>query len=99
MGTYLLDQYSLLHFATDVIAYFLGVRLAPWFFAHAIFELSENTPIGITVINKYLWWFWPGGKPRPDSITNMIGDQISSVIGWIVASWLDQYGIKNKWYV
>lgn len=99
MGVYIIDQYSLLHFATGVVAYFLGFSFTSWFIGHALFEISENSNTGIYIINQYLLWFWPGGKPKADSLENIISDQIFSSIGWIVAQQLDQYGIKNNWYI
>ena len=43
-------------------------------------------------------FFWPGGKPRADSLTNIVGDTIGTVIGWLSAYLLDQIGNKYGWY-
>ena len=88
MGKLLLDQYSLLHFASGVVAYFVGIPGLEWFFAHLAFEVVENTDDGMRFINTKLKW-WPGGKPRADSVTNMVGDQLSTMVGWWAASSLD----------
>ena len=40
----LFDQYSLLHFATGVTAYFWGVGPWWWFFGHLAWEGFENHP-------------------------------------------------------
>ena len=97
MGEQLFDQFSLLHTATGIIAYFFGIDIKLWFILHIIFELLENTENGIFIINKYLK-FWPGGKPKSDSNINMIGDTISAIIGWYMAYYLDSLGTKLGWY-
>lgn len=89
MGKYFTDQYSLLHFSTGVVAYFIGIRLMIWITLHLLFELIENTQFGIYVINKYLT-FWPGGKPEADAFINsMLGDNFYAILGWLSASYLD----------
>ena len=97
MGTQLLDQYSLLHFAAGVVAYFWGVPAVYWVLSHVAFELSENTETGMRFINKNLTW-WPGGKPRKDSVINIVGDTVSALCGWYVAFWLDELGKLRGWY-
>ena len=57
----------------------------------------ENTPTGINFINKYIV-FWPGGKPKADSINNIIGDTLGALIGWLSAYYLDKIGNKYRWY-
>lgn len=97
MGNRLLDQYSLLHFASGVIAYFLGLEFKTWSILHIIFEIVENSPMGISFINNYLT-FWPGGKPESDAIVNQFGDTIAALLGWACAYWLDLLGKKYNWY-
>ena len=97
MGNQLLDQYSVLHFACGVIAYFWGVPAATWFFAHAAFEVAENTAAGMAFINKSLTW-WPGGKPRADDFMNIVGDNLSAMVGWWTAAKLDELGKSRGWY-
>jgi hypothetical protein len=97
MGLNLVDQYSLLHFATGIIFYFFGISLPGWAIIHVLFEAIENTSFGIDLINNYLT-FWPGGKPYPDSFINIIGDTIVGLLGWVIAYILDKYGEKYKWY-
>ena len=97
MGKLFLDQYSLLHFSSGVVAYFLGIGAFKWLIAHATFELAENTEVGMKFINEKLT-FWPGGKPRADTAMNIVGDNVSSMIGWFCASKLDEYGKKSGWY-
>ena len=41
---------------------------------------------------------WPGGKPRSDSIINMMGDTIFFIIGFMSAQVLDRYGNNMGWY-
>lgn len=89
MGLKFTDQYSLLHFATGVVAYFFRVSFHQWFIIHLLFELLENTQSGVNFIDTTLTW-WPGGKQQPDSIINSIGDQMYSLIGWGIAFYLEQ---------
>jgi len=98
MGNKLLDQYSLLHFASGIIAYFWGFELKTWIILHVIFEIVENTQMGIYVINKYIYKISPMNKNYPDSFTNMTGDVLSGVVGWLSAYHLDKLGEKYGWY-
>ena len=84
MGNGFIDKYSYLHFATGIISYFFDISFFNWFILHTIFEIIENTDIGIKFINRYLI-FWPGGKEKPDSFINNIGDTIFALVGWISA--------------
>lgn len=88
MGGTLLDQYSLLHFATGVVAYFWGISFMTNLVLHTLFELIENTALGMWVINNVVR-VWPGGKPHPDSTRNMLGDTAANIAGWLLAAWLD----------
>ena len=97
MGNQLLDQYSLLHYATGVMAYFWGVPPVPFFLAHVSFEFVENTTPGMDFINTYLT-YWPGGKPKADSLSNIVGDNLSAILGWLTASAIDKRGKNQKWY-
>lgn len=90
MGTAVFDQYSLLHVASGVVAYFWGVSFAVWMLAHVAFEAFENTPAGMAFINGFP--LWPGGKPAPDSFRNsMIGDNLCAAAGWALAYGLDTW--------
>ena len=51
----------------------------------------------MNIINKYIV-FWPGGKPKSDSIINIIGDTSGAIIGWLSAYCLDKTGNKYGWY-
>ena len=84
MGLQLFDQYTYLHFAVGIIAYFWNISLVDWFVLHSIFEFVENTQMGINIINKYIV-FWPRGKPKPDSIMNRLGDTSGAILGWVSA--------------
>ena len=88
MGNLIFDQYTLLHFAVGVVAYFFDINFLLWFIIHTIFEVVENTPYGINFINRYLF-FWPGGKPKADSIVNSVGDTLGAMLGWLCAKALD----------
>lgn len=97
MGDKLFDQFTYLHFATGIIAYFFGIKFYVWFILHFIFELVENSKFGMNIINKYMK-MWPGGKPKPDNIKNIIGDHIGTSLGWFTAYLLDNLGAKYGWY-
>ena len=96
MGNLLIDQYTYLHFASGIIAYFWNISLKNWVILHAFFEILENTKVGIKIINKL--YYWPGGKPYPDSLINILGDTIGATLGWLSAFYLDYLGNKYKWY-
>lgn len=83
MGVLFTDKYSLLHFASGIVAYYWNVSFVAWFIVHLIFELAENTETGMHYIRKVK--LWPGGKTHPDSWLNRAGDQFYSVLGWLVA--------------
>ena len=68
-----------------------------WIIIHSIFELLENTDIGVRTINQLIS-FWPGGKPYADGWMNQIGDTIGALLGWLSSYYLDQIGAENKWY-
>lgn len=97
MGNQLFDQYSLLHYASGVVAYFWGLQPVTWFLTHVGFEIAENTTVGMKFINKNLTW-WPGGKPRADSLTNIVGDNLSAAAGYWSGYYLDNMGKKEGWY-
>ena len=97
MGQLFLDQYSLIHFASGIIAYFWGIDMPKWLLAHIAFEIAENTPTGMKFINKTLT-FWPGGKPRQDALINILGDNVAAILGWILASKVDTAGKQKNWY-
>jgi hypothetical protein len=94
MGEYFFDQYSILHLASGIVAYFFNINLLLWLIIHILFEVIENTNKGIYIINNYLL-FWPGGKPKSDSIINSIGDTVFGIVGWYIAYLFDKY-YKNK---
>ena len=96
MGKYLFDQYTYLHFAVGVVVYYWGIKLTHWVILHMIFEILENTTIVMKLINKIK--IWPGGKPYSDSLTNIIGDNIGTIFGWLSAYYLDNLGSKYGYY-
>ena len=102
MGLGFADQYSILDFSVGSVAYFWNLNFITAIIIHTIFELTENTEIGMKLINKYFihpgYFSWPGGKNYADSHINMIGDTVFFAIGWIISAYLDVIGTKNKWY-
>jgi len=97
MGLKFFDQYSLLHFAVGIVAYFWGLSLMTTTILHIIFEIIENTKYGMNFINNTIT-FWPGGKPKADSMINSIGDTLFTSVGWLCAYYLDKIGNKYGWY-
>lgn len=53
--------------------------------------------MGMNFINNYIV-FWPGGKPKPDTIRNIIGDTFGTIIGWLSSYYLDKIGNKYGWH-
>ena len=85
MGKTLFDQYTYLHFAVGIVAYFWHMPLSIWFLVHTLFEFLENTTIGMSFINQYVT-IWPGGKHYSDSYSNNLGDTFAAIIGWLSAA-------------
>ena len=103
MGNQFMDQYSFLHFCVGAVAYYWQLSLRDAFILHFIFEITENTQFGMKIINKLFvrkgGFGWPGGKDRPDDVINILGDNVSFIVGWIVAQKLDKIGSLRGWYV
>ena len=53
MGNKFLDQYTYLHFATGIVAYFFGISIKNWIIIHILFEIIENTKFGMKMINMF----------------------------------------------
>ena len=103
MGYLFADQYSLLHFSVGSIAYFWNIPFAIALVVHFIFEMLENTKLGMRLINRYIihkgYFSWPGGKNKADKSLNILGDNFFFALGWIISAALDVLGIKYKWYI
>lgn len=97
MGIYLLDQYTLLHFAVGIICYFWNISLTHTILIHSLFEFIENTSLGMYFINNYIT-VWPGGKPYTDSFINNIGDTIGIIVGWCLAYYINIIGTRYNYY-
>lgn len=89
MGRRWFDQYSLLHLAVGIIAYFWSISLFMIIIIHILFEFIENTHFGMNLINTYFQHWWPGGKLYPDNLLNSITDTIFTGFGWLIAYNLD----------
>jgi hypothetical protein len=99
MGVNFVDQYSLLHLATGIIAYFFGLKIHNWFFLHLSFEIAENSLLGMKIINTYFKHIWPGGKYAKDTFVNSIlGDNFFAILGWVLAYVFDNYGSQYGLY-
>jgi len=90
MGLRVFDQYSLLHFAVGIIAYFWSVSLLLLIIIHIVFEYIENTQWGMKVINIYFIGWWPGGKTHSDNLINKTSDTVCSGLGWLFANYVDK---------
>jgi len=91
MGYRYFDKYTYLHFAVGIVIYFWNISLLNFVILHTIFEFLENTKMGMNIINKYIV-FWPGGKPKSDTIKNIVGDTFGAIFGWLSAYYLDKLG-------
>lgn len=91
MGRTWFDQYSLLHLAVGIVAYFWSISLFMTIVIHILFEIIENTHLGMNLINTYFKYWWPGGKSYPDSLLNNTTDTIFTGIGWLLAYKLDTF--------
>lgn len=102
MGKQFADQYSFLHFCVGSVAYYWNLSLRDAFILHLFFEIMENTPLGMKIINKFFvrnhGVGWPGGKDRADGLLNIVGDNIFFTAGWITARQLDLLGNRRGWY-
>jgi hypothetical protein len=83
MGINFTDKFSLLHFASGIIAQYWNISFLLWFVIHLIYEYLENTKQGMFLINNII--LWPGGKPSADTIINSAGDQFYALLGWLFA--------------
>ena len=90
MGYKLFDKYTYLHFAMGIVAYFWNISLPNWLILHTIFEIVENTQMGMNIINNYIV-LWPGGKQNSDSIINIAGDTLGATLGWLSAYYFSRY--------
>tara|TARA_B110000483_G_C18206952_1_gene548342 strand:- start:9687 stop:10004 length:318 start_codon:yes stop_codon:yes gene_type:complete len=97
MGKQIFDQFTYLHFASGIVAYFWNISILNWLILHSIFEFLENTKFGMNFINKYLF-VWPGGKSQVDALSNILGDTIGTLLGWLSAYYLDKIGNHYNWY-
>jgi hypothetical protein len=93
MGIYIIDQYSLLHFASGVIAYFWQISLKNTIIFNIVFEIVENSEHVVKFIHNN-FKFWPGEKHKGDTFMNSTSDIIFGVIGWLCSYYLDKY-VKN----
>lgn len=66
MGLLFADQYSILHFSVGSVLYFWNIHFIYAMILHTLFELIENTEIGMRFINKYFihpgYFSWPGER-------------------------------------
>lgn len=94
MGTKLFDQMSYIHFASGIVAYSFNINLILWLLLHTIFEISENTELGMKFINSK-FSKWPGGKNYPDNLLNIIGDTIATALGWYLGYFISNDSLND----
>ncbi len=87
MGVDFSDKFSLLHFSVGIIFRFFHISLENSIILHTLFEILENSKLGIKFIDKQLK-FWPGGKRQADTLINSIGDLFYFICGWIIADYI-----------
>jgi hypothetical protein len=86
MGDGFVDKYSMLHFMFGFLMNAFGMGFTLTFVLAILFEWIENTPTGVKFIDEHLSWFWPGGKLKPDSFINKVGDVFFVMMGWVISS-------------
>ena len=92
MGLQFIDQFSLLHLAVGIVFYFWGINIYTSIVIHTVFEIFENTDLGMKIINNFT--SWPGGKNYRDSFINSVGDTVFFILGWYIAKTVDKYQRK-----
>lgn len=91
MGVLPVDQFSVLHFAVGILAYFWNVPILMFAIIHILFEIIENRPFFINWINDgSLSKLWPGGKKHADTPINSMFDNLASILGWVLAAEVDR---------
>jgi hypothetical protein len=96
MGTQFFDQFTLLHFAVGIAVNLWGLPLLHWLIIHTVFEVIENTPVGIKFLNRHSRY--PGGKPHADTLQNSLGDLFGAFVGWSLAEAATRASNKYGWY-
>lgn len=95
MGKGIFDIYTFYHFSAGLIAGVTPLSLQHWIILNIIFELIENRPLGMRMLQKIS--FWPGGKNTPDSLQNSISDIIAATIGYIVSKNVKKKLSNKQW--
>lgn len=78
------DPYSLAHAGSGVVARSIGLSLGATIALHTVFEIVENEYLKFHPTIKKIF-----PDPSKDTLINMIGDTVSTVVGWYLT---DQYG-------
>ena len=83
------DNYTYLHFAAGIIAYYWGFTLLEWTVFHLFLDIFERTDFGKKVLHFFIR-IWPGRDDNLlESYYNVFGDSASAVLGWLSAYLLD----------
>jgi hypothetical protein len=82
MGSSIVDRYTIFHFGSGIIAYYLKIPLLIWLLLNIAFEITENSSDARGFIQSLK--YWPGGKEKSDSLINSISDIIFASIGWLL---------------
>jgi hypothetical protein len=97
MGINFADQFSYLHFVVGATVFYFNIPLFQWVVLHTLFEILENSPKGVYFINTYLT-FWPGGKPKADTLINNVGDTVFAILGWFSSLLVNYYSKSTILY-
>lgn len=92
MGTNTFDTFSILHFASGIIAYYWGISLHIWIILNIIYEIFDNI-IALELIGSIK--IWPGGKKYKDNLINSFSDVVFGVAGLVTVAMLDILIEKN----
>ena len=83
--------YTLVHFASGIVAERLGISLFGWIAIHTLFEIWENSTPGIrffrekdSILHKIsgLNWRSYGG----DTLANSLFDSFAAILGWLISN-------------
>lgn len=86
MGRDFIDRFSLLHFATGIVAQYWGTPLWLFILGHIAFEIFESTRFGMALFNRLPFL---KGLSGHSTWTNIVGDNLCAWAGWALASYVN----------
>jgi len=100
MGVNFADQFSFLHYSVGAVFFYWVPRPllggAVFFLMHTIFELVENSNFGVHALKAVV--IWPGGKPKADTMINILGDTVFAMLGFYTSYVVNVVGEHFGWY-